>query len=182
MNRFKQKLKDYNDTIANPEVDPSTAALAYNRKDRFLDNIYTFCEESNAIEGVYDEEEVRISEVNIHNFLGLDNITIADLCSFNTVHGRLRTNGECVTVGKHTPPKGGQHILYKLESIVEYANQEDNPFEVHQEFEQLHPFTDGNGRTGRALWLWQMINQNLYNCENLFLQQWYYQSLDKGRK
>ncbi|WP_104748615.1 Fic family protein [Helicobacter cetorum] len=39
----------------------------------------------------------------------------------------------------------------KLKKIVEH----------HIEFEEIHPFTDGNGRTGRALMFYQSIKANL---------------------
>ena len=32
---------------------------------------------------------------------------------------------------------------------------------AHCEYEALHPFTDGNGRSGRAIWLWLMHDASL---------------------
>ena len=40
---------------------------------------------------------------------------------------------------------------------------------------------DGNGRSGRALWLWQMVNQHNYDMRLGFLHLWYYQSLQAGQ-
>ena len=40
-----------------------------------------------------------------------------------------------------------------------------------------HPFTDGNGRSGRALWLWQMNNHAPFG----FLHTFYYQTLENSR-
>jgi hypothetical protein len=54
-----------------------------------------------------------------------------------------------------------------------------DPYILHVEYEQLHPFTDGNGRSGRAMWLYAMkkcgrLEQGL----NLgFLHAFYYQTL-----
>jgi len=181
VNRFKQKIIDYDDTIAMGNVQPSIASIAFNHKTRLTDSIFAFAKESNQIENIYDFNKHMLAEERLIQLLELEEITVADLCTFNDGHGRLRVNGECVRVGNHFPPKGGQNILYAVENILDMVNGLSDPYAVHHTFETIHPFTDGNGRTGRAIWLWQMVNKGTYNIENLFLQEWYYQSLDKGR-
>ena len=45
-------------------------------------------------------------------------------------------------------------------------------------YETLHPFMDGNGRSGRILWAWQMIEHNIAPGLSLgFLHAYYYQTL-----
>lgn len=51
------------------------------------------------------------------------------------------------------------------------------PFDAHRLYENIHPFVDLNGRTGRAIWLHQM-SQKPYDFEPHFLHIWYYQSLN----
>jgi len=158
----------------------SMAAKHINKWD---DTLIAFAKESNAIEGIYDDIMLMQYESRLRAFLELDEITVSDLCAFNEGHGVLRTNGECVTVGNHTPPKGGQAVLYSLVDILHDVNLgELDPWFMHIEFETLHPFTDGNGRTGRAIWAWQKVNQEGRNLSNLFLQQWYYDTLEQSRK
>jgi hypothetical protein len=45
-----------------------------------------------------------------------------------------------------------------LETIVRAARaQRASAAEVHRLYQLLRPFTDANGRCGRALWMWQMM-------------------------
>ena len=45
-----------------------------------------------------------------------------------------------------------------LEEILGRMNRDEaSPWSLYVDFEVLHPFLDGNGRAGRALWAWQML-------------------------
>lgn len=139
-----------------------------------------FITESNAIEGILrlpTDEEIDATDV----FLNLRAPYVSDLCKLVNVYepdAVIRDEpGMDVQVGSHRPPKGGLRILYSLENLL-LDIPVLLPFTLHKRYENLHPFTDGNGRSGRTLWLWQMMNQNnqIYNS---FLQTWYYQSLER---
>src|SRR6201999_2938774 len=52
------------------------------------------------------------------------------------------------------PPQ--EHVLGLMQDLCEFCNQDALPAVVqaamaHAQFETIHPFVDGNGRTGRAL-------------------------------
>ena len=138
-----------------------------------------FVTESNKIEGIVrdsTDEEI----VALDNFLNLDRLTVSDLVEFVSVYepvARLRLNGELVQIGDYMPPAGGQAILYHLEACLFAANNGKlTPYSAHVEYEKLHPFTDCNGRSGRALWLWMMVRDGR-GVSLGFLHTFYYQTL-----
>jgi Fic family protein len=154
-------------------------------KLEYLYDVYTFSEESNRIEGIYDNNAHKKMASMVEMFLCKDDITVDDVISFaNNIGGELRDKkGMNVRVGSHIPPAGNQNMKDMLCKIIKSINENtDHPFTCHHRFETLHPFTDGNGRTGRALWLWQMIEYYRYNFQISFLHSFYYQSLSMGRQ
>jgi hypothetical protein len=137
-----------------------------------------FLAESNKIEGinVVTDDEVEAALV----FLGLDHPMVGDLVSFAMVMQsdiRLRTQqGQDVMVGNHMPPRGGPKIRKKLEKLLDQLPSM-SPFWFHVRYETLHPFTDGNGRTGRILWLWRLVRDTGGIPPLGFLHTFYYQTL-----
>ena len=146
-----------------------------------------FIRESNGIEGLHHEPTQ--AEVKAYTaFLALPLVTIADLEEFVAEiqpDAKLRREyGLDVRVGSHVPPAGGPHIDRALDVILIEANSKKRiptlfPLTVHCRYESLHPFTDGNGRSGRVLWLWMM--GGIEKAPLGFLHHWYYQSLEASR-
>lgn len=144
-----------------------------------------FVEESNRIEGIHREPTER--ELDAHGvLLALDNLTVSALEDFvrDVAEADLRRElGMNVYVGSHTPPAGGPGIRQELELLLADVNLSANtPYALHVRYEQLHPFMDGNGRSGRAVWLWQMYREQRDPCGLPFLHRFYYQALDAASK
>ncbi len=121
-----------------------------------------FVRESNRIENIKDTIG---ADIKAHEkLLILPHVNVPDLEIFVRTVTRdhvLRDKvGLDVMIGMHLPPVGGPDIRKQL---VTFLNTMDarSPFENHMLYETLHPFTDGNGRSGRALWLWQMMNSDM---------------------
>ncbi len=146
---------------------------------RIKTNEQRFLAESNAIEGM-NWEASATEFAAFDKFMKLKDIMITDLCELVQAFqpdAKLRTiTGMNVRVGNYYPPLGGMHILYSLDDLLVQINAEKiSPYEAHVKYETLHPFTDGNGRSGRMIWWKMMKGSNLS-----FLHSWYYQSLDNA--
>jgi len=78
----------------------------------------------------------------------------------------------------YTPPRGEQIIHDKIQNLLEFLNlhPEIDPLLkmaiAHYQFEAIHPFTDGNGRTGRILNLLYLVDQGLLSQPVLYLSRY----------
>lgn len=143
--------------------------------------LLAFIRESNAIEGILRDPTPL--EVKAHErFLAQGAIYVDTLEEFVTAVAARplrRAAGMDVRVGDHRPPRGGPQIEVELTGILLAMHSSNTtPYETHVAYETLHPFLDGNGRSGRVLWAWQMHNEYEDPFALPFLHRFYYQALD----
>jgi Fic family protein len=75
----------------------------------------------------------------------------------------------------YTPPQEKAEILDLLTNFINHYNQPDdispliNLAILHYQFESIHPFYDGNGRTGRILNILYLILNELIDVPILYL-------------
>lgn len=75
----------------------------------------------------------------------------------------------------YTPPEGQDLLRTKLADWERYIHEveEIDPLirlaVMHYQFEAIHPFVDGNGRTGRVLNLLYLVDQGLLDIPVLYL-------------
>jgi len=84
------------------------------------------------------------------------------------------TSGEVI----YTPPEGEGVIRDKLRNLEDYIHSPDGPdplvkmATIHYQFEAIHPFSDGNGRTGRILNILYLVQQGLLDMPVLYLSRY----------
>lgn len=97
---------------------------------------------------------------------------------FRTIPGTMlrRSDGEVV----YTPPQDGQEVERLMGNLEEFINNNTlcdiDPLIkvaiVHHQFESIHPFYDGNGRTGRIINILMLITSGLLDLPVLYLSRY----------
>jgi len=89
-----------------------------------------------------------------------------------------RMSGEVI----YTPPEGQKLLQAKLENWAEFMqrNTDIDPLVrmavQHYQFEAIHPFSDGNGRTGRILNILFLVEHGLLDSPILYLSRYIIQN------
>lgn len=107
--------------------------------------------------------------------------------------GRYRTVR--VRVGPYVPPPP-EEVSGLMFELLKWWNEESGALSpalssaiVHYRFEAIHPFSDGNGRTGRALALWELYRRgfdthHIFSVDELYWEDRprYYAALQEVRR
>jgi len=100
--------------------------------------------------------------------------------NFSSVY--IRQGGSGPNAGKpvYTPPRGEGILEAKLSNLVDFLN-DDRAYPLdpllkmaigHYQFEAIHPFRDGNGRTGRVANIHVLTQKGLLNYPILYLSRY----------
>ncbi|MDB5141211.1 MAG: filamentation induced by cAMP protein Fic [Mucilaginibacter sp.] len=94
----------------------------------------------------------------------------------------IKEGGTGPNAGKisYTPPRGKGVVEAKLKNLIEFLN-DDKAYPIdpllkmaigHFQFEAIHPFRDGNGRTGRIFNIHYLTKKELLDYPILFLSRY----------
>lgn len=113
--------------------------------------------------------------LRVNDIIDIQNELIGNNAGIRSTPGTVLKNdttGEVV----YTPPQEKKEIEYLLSNFIEYFNKENNEISplinlavLHHQFESIHPFYDGNGRTGRILNILYLILNDLIDIPILYL-------------
>lgn len=126
--------------------------------------VTTFLLESNKIENEFSAEALQTSLNAWNNIKKLDKIRIEDVLTCHLlimgslrpdIAGKIRTVDVYVGSAKGYPPHAIHQAIEDWLFTANTVNTIDKIKENHIWFEIIHPFADGNGRTGRMVLLWQ---------------------------
>lgn len=145
------------------------------------EGILAFLQQSNFIEGVYDAESLnqamqawkRLPTISqkltgahvrqTHDTLMLNHLTPWDRGRYRTervyIGGREGLNATLI-------PAAMESWLGMMNNSIEHQENdqifwESHSKHLHIEYEQIHPFIDGNGRTGRMFMNWYRLKVGL---------------------
>ena len=122
------------------------------------------------------EKNARKSPIRHEDVLRLHKI-IAGGVMAQGVAGRYRT--VAVRVGKYVAPRA-EEVSGLMFELLDWWNKQAPTLSpvvssaiLHYRFEEIHPFADGNGRTGRALGLWELYRRG-FDTHHIFAMDEFY--------
>ena len=124
----------------------------------------------------YVEKHAKKKEIRHEDLFKLHRL-LADTVMDQGTAGSYRTIS--VRVGKHSPP-AARNVSGLMFELLEWWNKKSVGLSpvlssaiLHYRFEHIHPFADGNGRTGRALALWELYRRG-FDSHHIFSVDEYY--------
>ena len=138
------------------------------------------------------EKNAAINPITHEAILRLHKIIVGGVMDQGTA-GKYRTIA--VRVGRYVPPSP-QDVSGLMLELLTWWNTEAEKLSpvlssaiVHYQFESIHPFADGNGRTGRALSLWELYRRgfdthHIFSVDEFYREDRprYYAALDAVRR
>ena len=215
-NRYLGELKGIAHSVPNEMILVNTLSLQEARDSSEIENIITTQDElfqsdaqkqsypSLASKEVYKYVQAlnfgyrKIKETNlltINQILDIQAILIENNAGIRKLPGtelKNETTGDVI----YTPPQSFDEIVCMLKNLECFIN--DNSLSnldpiikmaiIHHQFESIHPFYDGNGRTGRIINILYFTKENVLDIPVLYLSRYinqnkqiYYSLLQKVR-
>lgn len=194
-NRYLAELKGVVSSIPNEAILINTLALQEAKQSSAIENIITTHDE--LFKAELDLENQNLATKEVQNYTqalkqGFDTvrhsklIRIGDIleiqqtleknkAGFRKLPGTTLKNSQGEIV--YTPPQHSDEIYRLMDNLVHFINDDGlcdlDPLVkmaiIHHQFESIHPFYDGNGRTGRILNILYLVAQGLLDLPVLYL-------------
>ena len=113
--------------------------------------------------------------IRVNDIVSIQQELVNNIAGIRSTPGTVLKNdktGEIV----YTPPQDKHEILDLLSNFISQFNQNEKDLSpliqlavLHYQFESIHPFYDGNGRTGRILNILYLIMNGLIDIPILYL-------------
>lgn len=133
--------------------------------------------------------------ISINNIIDIHKIIEPNVGDIRKIPGTEIINsktGEIV----HEPPQSYDEVMDYLTNLEKYINDDTESLDplikmaiIHYQFETIHPFFDGNGRTGRLINILYLVMKNKLDLPILYLSKYiirnkneYYNLLSKCNK
>jgi len=214
--RALAELKGAADTIPNDTILISTLSLQEAKDSSAIENIITTHDELYRADAI-NKQFVSIASKEVHsyaialrkgfeivkqqgfisnnNILEIQSILEDNNAGFRKQPGTSLKNDQTGEV-VYTPPQHPQEIIDLMDNLEKFIN--DNELSdldslvkmalIHHQFESIHPFYDGNGRTGRIINILYLVKEGLLKIPILYLSRYinqhkadYYRLLQKVR-
>jgi len=198
--RYLAELKGVATTIPNQEILINTLALQEAKDSSAVENIITTHDElykarlfAEAFQSAAAKEVESYVEALKHGFVLVKKNHLLTANHILAIQKRLEKNdagfrklsgtalvndltGETV----YTPPQDHETIVRLMDNLVDYINRGElhdaDPLVkmavIHYQFESIHPFYDGNGRTGRIINLLYLVLDGLLSTPILYLSRY----------
>lgn len=129
--------------------------------------------------------------ISINDIVNIQKILVQNDAGIRTLPGTKLVNDRTNEI-VYTPPQTKQEIDELLKNFTDYLNNADDTLAklavLHYQFESIHPFYDGNGRTGRIINILYLILKHHLEVPILYLSSYiiknkdeYYKLLQKVR-
>lgn len=158
-------------TVGTAMKHPTLGHTQLFRKDVDMGLVDEFLRESNAIEGVYDEVSFTQARRAWEYLMKQDVLTLVVILKTHKIlmlHSNLQPNEKGyirtvdVWVGRHkgmTPALIASHLTMAFCFETMRVSPPPDWQALHVKYEQIHPFVDGNGRTGRMFMNWTRVRR-----------------------
>lgn len=129
--------------------------------------------------------------ISINDIINIQKVLVQNNAGIRTLPGTKLINDSTKEV-IYIPPQTKEEINELLKNFTEYLNNDNDSLAklaiLHYQFESIHPFCDGNGRTGRIINILYLILKHHLDIPILYLSSYiirnkenYYKLLQKVR-